>query len=842
MQIAPIEVELHTGLSGAEARRRLEAFGPNSLPSAKPPTVWDRVLRLAREPMLILLLLAAAIYFVLGSMAEGGMLMLFALFSISLMLIQERRSENALAALKQLAAPLARVRRDGEEIRLPSAELVPGDLVILNEGERVPADGVLLAASHLAIDESLLTGESVPVDKTAAPGAASTLANRVYGSTLIINGHGIARVTETGARTETGKLGTSLASIVPEETHLQQATGRLVRVFGILALIVCGGLAVYYGLVMQDWLQGILSGIALGMAMLPEEFPVALAIFLAIGSWRLAQAGVLVRHAAAVEALGATTCLCVDKTGTITENRMQLRYLDDGVSQLDVRQLQALPASFVPLLKSACYASRRGGYDPMDLAVFDLADRTLMSDLDQSLGLAREYGLTSTLLAISQVWRDGDGNLLVATKGAPEAIVGLCAMPPGDATAVVDRAHRLANEGLRVLAVAEAGWDTEALPDDPRQFAFRYLGLLAFEDPVRPGVLAAVAAAHAAGVKVKMITGDFPATARTIAAEAGIPNAQVVTGDELRDAGPEQLEQWARTVSVFARIRPEQKLQLVDALQANGETVAMTGDGVNDAPALKSADIGIAMGKRGTDVAREAAGIVLLEEDFGRIIEGIRLGRRIFDNLRKVIIYIAAVHVPIAGLGFLPVVFGMPVAIWPLHVVVLEMVVDSMSSLAFEDTPAEPDIMRRPPRRRSESVAALPQLLYGVAQGAAALVAAFGVYAGALALGVDDDAARTMAILTTIVANLGLVLSNSSQNSLLAGGSLRPQPLFLPISAATLTLTALAIYVPALREVFHFGVPSALELAVAVAAALGSFFAVEAGKLLAPVRRIAGAF
>lgn len=842
MQTAPIEVELQTGLTGAEARRRLEAFGPNSLPSARPPTAWDRVLRLVHEPMLILLLLAAAIYFVLGSMAEGGMLMLFALFSISLMLIQERRSETALAALQQLAAPLARVRRDGEEIRLPSAELVPGDLVVLNEGERVPADGVLLAASHLAIDESLLTGESVPVDKTAAPGPAAALANQVYGSTLIINGHGIARVTETGARTETGKLGTSLASIVPEETHLQQATGRLVRVFGILALIVCGGLAVYHGLVMQDWLQGILSGIALGMAMLPEEFPVALAIFLAIGSWRLAQVGVLVRHAAAVEALGATTCLCVDKTGTITENRMRLRYLDDGTARLDVRQLQALPAGFVALLRAALCASRRGSYDPMDLAVFDLADKTLLSDLDHGLGLAREYGLTSTLLAISQVWRDGNGNLLVATKGAPEAIVGLCAMPADEAAAVVERAHRLAGEGLRVLAVAEAGWDAEILPDDPRQFAFRYLGLLAFEDPVRASVPAAVAAAHAAGVKVKMITGDFPATALTIAGEAGIPNAQVVTGEQLRDASPEQLAHWARTVSVFARIRPEQKLQLVDALQANGETVAMTGDGVNDAPALKSADIGIAMGKRGTDVAREAASIVLLEEDFGRIIEGISLGRRIFDNLRKVIIYIAAVHVPIAGLGLLPVLFGMPIAIWPLHVVVLEMVVDSMSSLAFEDTPAERDIMRRPPRHRSESVAALPQLLYGVAQGGAVLVAAFGVYAGALALGVDADAARAMTILATIVGNLGLVLSNSRQHSIFAGASLRPQPLFLPIAAATLTLTALAIYVPALRGIFHFGVPSAPELAVAVAAGIGSFVVVELGKLLAPVRRIAGAF
>jgi len=842
VQAAPIEMELRSGLTSAEAQRRLGQYGPNSLPSARPPTFWDRLLRLAREPMLILLLLAAVIYFVLGSMAEGIMLMLFAVFSISLMLIQERRSEDALAALQQLSAPIARVRRDGEDIRLAAADLVPGDLVILNEGERVPADGILLAATHLAIDESLLTGESLPVDKTASPTDLLPTTNRVFGSTLVVNGHGVARLTETGARTETGKLGSSLASIVPEETHLQQATGRLVRVFGILALFVCGGLAVYYGLARQDWLQGILSGIALGMAMLPEEFPVALAIFLAIGSWRLAQVGVLVRRAAAVEALGATTCLCVDKTGTITENRMQLRYLDDGATRLDVRQATILPAGFRLLLRGARYASRRGGYDPMDLAVFDLADSVLASDLDEDFGLEREYGLTTTLLAISQAWRDSRGGLFVATKGAPEAVIGMCAMRPEDAASMIERAHELARRGLRVLAVAEAGWDAEVLPEDPRQFAFRCLGLLAFEDPVRASVPAAVAAAHAAGVQVKMITGDFPATARTIAAEAGIPSAEVVTGDELRKASPAQLQHWARTVSVFARVRPEQKLQLVDALQAVGETVAMTGDGVNDAPALRSADIGIAMGKRGTDVAREAAGIVLLDEDFGRIIEGIRLGRRIFDNLCKVIIYIAAVHIPVAGLGLLPVVLGMPIVIWPLHVVVLEMVVDSMSSLAFEDTPPEPDIMRRPPRRRSESVAALPQLLYGLAQGTAVLVAAFGVYAGALALGVDVDVARAMTIVTTIIGNLGLVLSNSSQTSVFAGTLPRPQPLFLPIAAVTLTLIALAIYVPALRELFYFGVPSGGELVVAVAAALGAFILVEAGKLLAPVRRIAGAF
>lgn len=835
MQPDVTEAEASAGLSSDEARRRLRLHGPNLLPAGPPPSLLDWVAELAREPMLLLLLLAAAVYFVLGSMTEGAVLIVFALFSISLMLIQKQRSQRALAALRQLAAPVAAVRRDGRELRLPAADLVPGDIVILNEGDRVPADGVIVSATHLAVDESLLTGESLAVEKAVGP------EQRVFGSTLVVAGHGLARLTETGMRTEAGKLGASLAAIETEQTHLQRTTGRLVRSFGILAVIVCTLLAVWYGLAVNDWLRGILSGIALGMAMLPEEFPVALAIFLAIGSWRLAQVGVLVRRAAAVEALGAITSLCVDKTGTLTENRMRVRFLDNTVS-LDLREAGAVGAEFTPLLKAAGYASRRSSHDPMDLAILELSDRSLPPATSEEPSLIREYDMTSDLLAMSRVWRDAAGRSFVAAKGAPEAIAALCRMDATEAERIAGRTRQMAEQGLRVLAVAEAECSDAPLPEDPRGFEFSYLGLVAFEDPVRDSVPAAVAEARTAGIAVKMITGDFPGTARAIALQAGIDASDVVTGDQLRDADDAQLLQWGRTVSVFARVRPEQKLRLVDALQAAGETVAMTGDGVNDAPALRSADVGIAMGQRGTDVAREAADIVLLDEDFGRIIEAIRLGRRIFDNLRKVIIYIAAVHVPIAGLGFLPIAFGMPVAIWPIHVVLLEMLVDSMCSLAFEDTPAERDIMRRPPRRRSESVAGLLQILMGLAQGAVVLAAAFGIYAAALTSGVEADIARTMALLTAVLGDLALVLANARQHSMFEQWRLpKPQPLFLPIAVLMIILLALAVGVPALREIFHFGVPSLAQLGVVVAVSVGSWVVLELMKLAPPVRRIAGA-
>ena len=822
------------GLSGAEAVRRLAQFGPNSLPVAKDPSLLDWLAELAREPVLILLLVAAAVYFVLGSMTEGLVLILFALFSVFLMLFQERRSQKALAALRQMAAPVATVRREGGELRLPSAELVPGDLVVLNEGERVPADGILVAATHLAIDESLLTGESVPVDKAAAE------RSRVYGGTLVVAGHGLAQLTETGPRTETGKLGAALAIIEPEQTHLQRTTGRLVRVFGTFALVVCTLLAVWYGILANDWLRGILSGVALGMAMLPEEFPVALPIFLAIGSLRLAQVGVLVRRAAAVEALGAITSLCIDKTGTLTENRMRLRHLV-GNGRLDLSQAPTLPAQWVPLLRTACLASRRDSYDPMDIAVFAQGDALLVPDLLAGLELAREFPITTELLALTQVW-SGRGRLLVATKGAPEAVLGLCRLSETEASSVSRQVQELAEQGFRVLAVAAADCDDPRLPDDPRAFIFSLLGLIAFEDPMRPGVPAAVAEARAAGIKVKMITGDFPATARAIAQQAGIVDTEVVTGDDLRDGTPEQVQRWASAVSIFARVRPEQKLKLVDALQASGETVAMTGDGVNDAPALKSADVGIAMGKRGTDVAREAADIVLLNDDFGQIVGAVQLGRRIFDNLRKVIIYIAAVHVPIAGLGFLPIAFGLPMVIWPLHVVLLEMVVDSMCSLAFEDTPAEPDIMRRPPRPRGAGVAGLPQILLGLTPGSIVRVAAFGTYLVALQGGGDPDVALTMALLIAVLGDLVLVLGNASQHSVFQHWRLpRPQPLFAPIAAAAIGLLGLAICVPALRDVLQFGVPSPAQFALVAMVAAVTFALIELLKLLRVVGRISGA-
>ena len=839
----------HRGLPESEARARRVTYGPNRLPADRSRSFFKVAWGIATEPMLLLLLLAAVVYIAIGSIAEGLMLLAFAMFSIGLTIFQDWRGENALKAMRELGAPSASVVRDGVERRIPASEVVPGDLIVIGEGERIAADGWLVKASQLAVDESLLTGESVPVNKQAAAASPESMPapggdNQpfVYSGTLAVRGHGLAEVSGTGTHTQAGRIGASLATIIQAQTPLQQVTGRLVRTFGAISIAVCTALVLYYGLALGDWLQGLLSGIALGMAMLPEEFPVVLTIFLAIGAWRMAQVKVLTRRPAVIETLGAATVLCVDKTGTITENRMRVRVLDSGTERLTVQPGQPVPSGFAGLLEAAYLATRRASYDPMDAAVLDLVPDRVEAVLDDDWGLAREYGLTPELLAVSQLWRDAGGRYCVATKGAPEAVAELCHLDADERERLAGRVHDLAGQGLRVLGIASGEWAGDAPPEDPHAFAFRFLGLAGFEDPVRASVPAAMAEAATAGIAVKMITGDYPETARTIGHAAGIDHqGAVLTGSALGRLDEDALSRAVHDTGIFARVMPEQKLLLVRALQARGETVAMTGDGVNDAPALKAADIGIAMGARGTDVAREAAGIVLLDEDFSRIITAVRLGRRIFDNLRKVIIYIAAMHVPIAALAFLPLLFGLPPAVYPLHVVILEMIIDSMCSLTFEATPEEPDIMRRPPRPRRQPVAGFPQVLLGLIQGSLLAAAAVGIYAGALASGVPEDVARAMAIIATVTGNIVLVRVNATHDPglLLLGRAV--QPTFWLIAAVAVAVVAAAVLVPQLRGLFQFGLPTLPQLALAIGAGLAAAIVADILKFVPRVRRILGA-
>jgi Ca2+-transporting ATPase len=841
---------LPPGLSSQEAAERLARFGRNDLPSTAARSFWLTARQVLTEPMFLLLALAAASYLLLGELGEGLLLGGFAGLTLTLVVLQERRSERALEALRALGTPTASVLRDGEVRRVPSPEVVPGDLLLVEEGERIAADGTVLSCRTLSVDESLLTGESVPVAKhgssaaspNAAPGADASA--EAYAGTLVTAGEAAVRVTATGLGTRAGAIGRSLALIETGPTRLQLNTRRLVRAFGLFAGVFSAGILLFHGLVRGEWAEGLLSSIALAMALLPEEFPLVLTIFFAIGAWRLARVKVLARRSAVIETLGAATVLCVDKTGTLTENRMRIRCLDDGQTALDVTgDTQSLPATSRRLLNAAFLATRHHSFDPMDLAVGRLAGASDagFSPLQADWSLGRHYGLSPELAAMSQAWRSMPGVHEVAAKGAPEAVADLCHLPPEQVAQWLERVTAMATDGLRVLAVAVGTHRGDALPLGQHDFDFEFVGLVGFEDPLRASVPAAIALAGEAGLQVKMITGDYPATALAIARQAGIDTgAGALTGDAVEAMDDASLAGALSRTNVFARFRPEQKLRLVEALKRGGEVVAMTGDGVNDAPALKAAHIGIAMGQRGSDVAREASGIVLLDEDFGRIVEAVAVGRRIFDNLRKVMIYIVAVHIPIAGLAMLPLLIGLPPLLLPAHVVLVEMIVDPMCSIAFENEPAEPDAMRQPPRRLAESLMGSPQMLVGLFQGLALLAACLAVYAQALATTQDVGQSRSLAFIALTAGNLMLVRSNASRRSALRTAAGQRRTSFWIIALAASSIVAACIAVPALRGLFGFALPGAAASVAAALAGLAGGALLEAAKWHPWVRRAIG--
>ncbi len=786
------------GLDNAEAERRLRTEGANELPSARARTPLRIAIEVLREPMFALLLGAGGIYLALGSVFEGVILLVFATLSVGISVVQESRSERVLEALRVMTSPRALVIRDGQRKRVPGREVVRGDIVVVAEGDRVPADAMLLGATDLLVDESLLTGESLAVRKRArqaaeekpVPAGGDDLPT-VFSGSLVVRGLGVAEVHATGSRTEIGRIGKALASIDPATPRLTAETRGFVKLFALLGAVASVVAVAIYGLSRGTWLDACLAGIALGMSMLPEEFPLVLAVFMSMGARRISRARVLTRRAAAIESLGSATVLCSDKTGTITENRMSVAAV-----------LPEAASDRACLLSLGLLASAAEGIDPMDRAIREAAGALPGKNLE----LVKGYGLTPDLLAVTQVWREsGEQRLVVAAKGAPEAIIGLCRLDDRGASAVRQAVDGLAAQGMRILGVARAEHAGPGLPARPQDFTFAWAGLIGFADPLRASVPEAIAQCRAAGIRVVMITGDYPATAATIARSAGLEHEHVATGSEVAALSDGELAVRVEEASVFARIMPEQKLRIVKALQANGEVVAMTGDGVNDAPSLKAADIGIAMGGRGTDVAREASSIVLLDDDFGSIVRTIRLGRRIYDNLRKAMGYIVAVHIPIAGLALLPLLTGFPLVLYPLHIAFIEMIIDPACSIAFEAEPEEPDIMRRPPRSPSERLFSRTMILWSVLQGAVALVAVGSVYLLTAWRGLPDEDVRALSFFALVLTNLVLIVSNRSYRGMAFDFVLGRNPVLLGIFAATGALLALSVTWPPARALFGFG-------------------------------------
>ncbi|WP_417619264.1 cation-translocating P-type ATPase [Parasphingorhabdus sp.] len=798
------------GLSGEQVRERYLRDGPNELPHHDERSILRIIGEVLREPMLALLLAAGLAYLLLGDRIEAILLLCFATFSVAISVIQETRSERVLAALRDLSSPRALVIRDGARQRIPGREVVVGDIIILEQGDRVAADAMLLSATELEIDESLLTGESLPVHKESEA--------EVFSGTLVVRGSGVGRVVAIGGQAQLGQIGGHLAGIKSDAPRLRRETGLIVKLAGIGGILVAASVTLLYGLFRGGWLDAVLAGIAIGMTMLPEEFPVVLVTFMAMGAWRISKANVLTRRSAAIETLGSITILCTDKTGTLTENQMAVAslWLPDG-QRLTVDRSENIPEAFQPLLKAGLWASEVDPADPMDIAIHSAASTLLPEETragEDHWQLDQHFGIRPDLLATTNIWRDGssDESRLLATKGAPEAIEQLCRLPDPERQKMLQAVEDMAAKGIRVLGVATARTKSVDQHSDLFDCRFAFAGLIGLADPLRASAPDAISQCHNAGIRVVMITGDHAATARSISADAGIESANLISGDELSEMDDEALGKKLGSTNIFARIMPEQKLRLVQALKDDGEVVAMTGDGVNDAPSLKAAHVGIAMGRRGTDVAREASSLVLLDDEFSAIVSAIRLGRRIYDNIRKAMEFIFAAHVPIAGLALLPLMFGLPMLIGPIHIVLLEMVIDPACALVFEAEEEDEKIMHRPPRHPEARLFSLPMVIWSIFQGGLALGALTVGVVIAVQQGMPVPELRALAFLGLIASLLALILANrSSSASLRSLLDYRNKALLAIFFAVAVIMMGIYLFEPA-RSILGFAKLSVFEI------------------------------
>jgi Ca2+-transporting ATPase len=857
------------GLSELEAKIRLKREGFNELPSSQKQSVWGIVWEVIQDPIFLLLVACGGIYTVLGDMQEALILLGFVFLIMGISIYQETKTERALEALQDLSSPRALVIRDGQQKRIAGREVVRGDIVVLAEGDRVPADAILLACTNLCVDESLLTGESLPVRKQewessetlewetsrippSPPSPQSPLPPPggdnlpfVYSGTLVVQGQGIAQVEATGSRTEIGKIGKALQRLEPEPTALQKEMNHLVRNLAIIGLSLCAVVVIVYGLTRGDWLKGFLAGITLAMAILPNEFPVVITIFLALGAWRISQKQVLTRRVGAVETLGSTTVLCVDKTGTLTLNQMSVQQLCPwsrdaklpiSTYNLNLHEREGLPENVHQLVKFSILASQKDPFDPMEKAFKQLGEQYLADTehVHHDWTLLREYPLSPHFLAMSHVWQTQDGdNCVIAAKGAPEAIADLCHFSSEQMQLLTAQISQMANEGLRVLGVAKASLteppppdlpphpilNRDCLPDGQHDFAFEFLGLVGLADPVRPTVPQAIQECYNADIRVVMITGDYPGTAQNIARKIGLMQwGEIITGSEVDRMDDTELQRRIPSVNIFARVVPEQKLRIVNALKANGEIVAMTGDGVNDAPALKSAHIGIAMGGRGTDVARESAALVLLDDDFSSIVQAVQMGRRIFDNLRKAMAYLLAIHVPIAGMSLIPVLLKLPLVMLPVHVAFLHLIIDPACSVVLEAEPAETNVMNRPPRNPQEPIFGRSNLGLAVLQGIGILAIILIIFLISLYRGQGELDARALTFTTLILANLGLIVSDRASTRINLATLKSPNTAFWWVIGGGLVFLWLVLYVPFLRHLFRFSFLHPIDLVICLAA------------------------
>lgn len=788
------------GLNSEEVEKLQRKYGMNELIIQEKPNMLKKFLGVFKEPMFLLLLIAATVYFLLGAPKDGAIMLVFVGFVASITFIQEWKTEKTMNALKDLTSPKVNTLRDGKNILIKSTELVPGDVVFLSEGERIPADCIVLEPSNFSVDESILTGESEYVMKVSTTQSEKSTdywkKDILYAGTLCVFGKCTAIVKFTGVNTEYGKIGKAISEAKDEPTPLQKKVSILVKNIAIAGVILCISVMVACYFYSFNILNSILSGISLAMAIIPEEFPVVLTVFLSMGAYRLAKNNTLMRKISAVETLGSATVLCVDKTGTITQNKMKVKsiYSDGRIFNNEDLKNQELS----DLMVLSC---EKDPYDPMEKAILEAANLSQLETL-YKYDLSKKIAFDSKTKRMANIYIK-DNKYYVAVKGSAETVLGLCNLDKETMDEINIEIDKMASNGLRVLALADC--TSEKVYEDLECYELTFKALVGLQDPPKEGVEEAIKLCKKAGIRVVMITGDYSKTAMAIGEEIGLKfTDKVIVGNEIDSLSENELCEVVKSCDVFSRVIPEQKMKIVKALKKNGEIVAMTGDGVNDAPALKSADIGIAMGQRGTEVAKEAAHMILMDDNFTTIVKSVKDGRRVYDNIRKAMVYILIIHIPIAAMAMFAPLFNLPPLLLPMHIMLLELIIDPTCSIVFEGEPAEANIMENPPRPPQEPLLTRNLTIKVVLQGVVMFLAAFMPFHYMIDLGISSEYARSFSLITFIVANVTLVLVNRSNTELLyhlikeKGSKVR-----LIVNSMALIMVFAIVYIPILNGFFR---------------------------------------
>ena len=788
------------GLNSEEVEKLQKKYGMNELVIQEKPNMLKKFLGVFKEPMFLLLLIATTVYFLLGAPKDGAIMLVFVGFVASITFIQEWKTEKTMNALKDLTSPKVNTLRNGKNILIKSTELVPGDVVFLSEGERIPADCIVLEPSNFSVDESILTGESEYVMKVSTTQSEKSTdywkKDILYAGTLCVFGKCTAIVKFTGINTEYGKIGKAISEAKDEPTPLQKKVSILVKNIAIAGVILCISVMVASYFYSFDILNSILSGISLAMAIIPEEFPVVLTVFLSMGAYRLAKNNTLMRKISAVETLGSATVLCVDKTGTITQNKMKVKsiYSDGGIFNNEDLKNQELS----DLMVLSC---EKDPYDPMEKAILEAANLSQLETV-YKYDLSKKIAFDSKTKRMANIYIK-DNKYYVAVKGSAETVLGLCNLDKQTMDEINIEIDKMASNGLRVLALADC--TSEEVYEDLECYELTFKALVGLQDPPKDGVEEAIKLCKKAGIRVVMITGDYSKTAMAIGEEIGLKfTDKVIVGNEIDSLSENELCEVVKSCDVFSRVIPEQKMKIVKALKKNGEIVAMTGDGVNDAPALKSADIGIAMGQRGTEVAKEAADMILMDDNFTTIVKSVKDGRRVYDNIRKAMVYILIIHIPIAAMAMFAPLFNLPPLLLPMHIMLLELIIDPTCSIVFEGEPAEANIMENHPRPPQEPLLTRSLTIKVVLQGIIMFLAAFMPFHYMIDLGISSEYARSFSLITFIVANVTLVLVNRSNTELLyhlikeKGSKVR-----LIVNSMALIMVFAIVYIPILNGFFR---------------------------------------